>query len=853
MGAKARAIEAGQFGVDEALLCQFVPMNGLAAAHISQLVPFAGVSELQSGESIPTNFKTSDQAYYVVQGQLDLYAGSTLAGNVKGDTEEARFPLSHLRTGFDSARAHGSVCLLRVDRARLSALLILEEPSAGATTHRRATQSPLDSRQIIARLLNAQIFSHIPPANVQRLLELAEPVQVHAGDVVIRQGEQGNYCYILMEGRCSVTRRARGEILPRTLGELGPGDSFGEEVLGANGVRRSTVTMRSDGWLRRLSHAQFAQLAGKSSMDQVSWREAQKLVRAGAKWLDVRLADEHRNDGLSGSLNIPLAELSGRSRELNRKVPYVVCCNTGQRSIAAAFLLRKQGFSVCVLEDGLMARDVRGGNGGSADDLKAQLVLADAEIRTAMERKTRADAMREAAARGSGVSDSERVRRRARGEAETARAAEALAGAKRRKLELEAMIRAIEAKAADERSQAESVVEQLRQQTDIRLQAEKNRLQHEYLQSAGAMDDLKRAQSDAEGHFQKERERLEAQIAQARAAMSVEAERIRNEVASAKRVAAEKAEKIRREQTLAEQQLRARTEGRLLAERRKLEAEFAISMSSVRKASQDLSGAENARRESQTQADNIAAKLRTAEQKARRGGAATQGGDKGRQEAGRRLEAAHRAQGNNDAAGHGTPSNVLPFKGPGARSGTFDPSATMVALRTELHTVEDKVSEASEQIDAASRARAEAQRAQLLVEERLARQRALEEETRLTLYEEAESWLAEERSHDDGSAASKKKERARTKAKAEQMQRQAKASQDLMSDIKSQLSDDFDDGETSIEHSLRMREMEQDTAAKETPDPGREKDSDDERRKAKQALGRAREHVQRLKNRYDKD
>jgi rhodanese-related sulfurtransferase len=649
-----------------------------------------------------------------------------------------------------------------------------------------------------------------------------------------------------MEGRCSLTRRAPGEILPRTLGELGPGDSFGEEVLGDQAGRRSTVTMRTDGWVRRLSQAHFAQLAGKTRMDQVSWREARDLVSRGAKWLDVRLADEHRNDGLPGSLNIPLSEIGGRSRELNRKVPYVMCCNTGQRSIAAASLLREQGFSVCVLEDGLMARNPREGNDGSANDLKAQLVLADAEIRTAMERMARADATREAAAGGDGMSDSQRVKMRAKNEVEAARAAEALAGAKRRKLELEAMAHAMQAKAADERQQAESVVEQLRQQTDARLQTEKNRLQDEYLQAAGAMDDLKRAQNDAEMHFQKERERLEAQIGQARAAMSSEAERIRGEVESAKRTANVKAEKIRREQTLAEQQLRARTESRLLAERRKLEAEFNASMSSVRKASQNLSSAENAKRDVQRKADEVAAKLRTAEQKARRGGTAAPG----RQEASRRLEAAHRAQ-HNDAGARRTSSNVVPFKGRDAGSGSFDPSNTMVALRTELHTFEDKVSEASDQIDAASRARAQAQRAQLLVEERLARQRALEEETRLTLYEEAESWLADERAH-DGSAASKGKERARIKAKAEEAKRQVKASQDLMSDVKSQLSGDFDDQASSIEHSLRMREMEQEASAKETPEPAQSKGSD-ERKKAKEALDRAREHVQRLKNRYDKD
>jgi hypothetical protein len=95
MGAKARAIEAGQFGVDEALLRRFVPMNGLAPAQVSQLLPFAGISELHPGDAIPTNFKTSDQAYYVVHGQLELYTGTTLAGSVHGGTEEARFPPDH--------------------------------------------------------------------------------------------------------------------------------------------------------------------------------------------------------------------------------------------------------------------------------------------------------------------------------------------------------------------------------------------------------------------------------------------------------------------------------------------------------------------------------------------------------------------------------------------------------------------------------------------------------------------------------------------------------------------------------------------------------------------------------------
>ena len=269
-------------------------------------------------------------------------------------------------------------------------------------------------------------------------------------------------------------------------------------------------------------------------------------------------------------------------------------------------------------------------------------------------------------------------------------------------------------------------------------------------------------------------------------------------------------------------------------------------MSSVRKASQELSSAENAKRAAQQQAQLVAEKLRTAEEKARRGGQTSPR----RQQAGRQPAPAQRAPRGN-AAGRVSSSNVVPFKNRIASTGSFDPSNTMVALRTELHSFESKVSEASEQIDAASRARAQAQRAQLLVEERLARQRALEEETRLTLYEEAESWLAEQRSHDTSSVASEK-DRERAKIKAEESKREAKASEDLMSDIKSQLSDDFDDGASAIEHSLRMREMEQAAASEKAPKPVETKKSD-EPNKSKAALERAREQVQRMKNRRDKD
>ena len=73
----------------------------------------------------------------------------------------------------------------------------------------------------------------------------------------------------------------------------------------------------------------------------------------GAKWLDVRLESEHSNSGIPGSINIPLFMLRLKADTLDTDIPYVVYCDTGRRSSAAAFLLSERGFQAHVLQGGI--------------------------------------------------------------------------------------------------------------------------------------------------------------------------------------------------------------------------------------------------------------------------------------------------------------------------------------------------------------------------------------------------------------------------------------------------------------------------------------------------------------------
>jgi rhodanese-related sulfurtransferase len=67
----------------------------------------------------------------------------------------------------------------------------------------------------------------------------------------------------------------------------------------------------------------------------------------------VRLPSEHQTLAIEGSLNIPLYLIRLKLSTLDRNVPYVVYCDTGRRSSAAAYLLVERGFDAYVLKGGL--------------------------------------------------------------------------------------------------------------------------------------------------------------------------------------------------------------------------------------------------------------------------------------------------------------------------------------------------------------------------------------------------------------------------------------------------------------------------------------------------------------------
>jgi rhodanese-related sulfurtransferase len=137
------------------------------------------------------------------------------------------------------------------------------------------------------------------------------------------------------------------------LAELAVGETFGEEALIAEAKRNATVTMLSDGVLMRLNKQDFRDLMHEPLLRWVDEVQALKIIQNRGQWLDVRLPSEYQNLAIEGSINIPLYFVRLKLNALDRKMPYVVVCDTGRRSSAAAFILSERGFDAYVLKGGI--------------------------------------------------------------------------------------------------------------------------------------------------------------------------------------------------------------------------------------------------------------------------------------------------------------------------------------------------------------------------------------------------------------------------------------------------------------------------------------------------------------------
>lgn len=338
--------------IDRTLLKSLVPMSSLNAENLQKLAEKTFVEQAASGDTLFKQGDIDNWSFYVLSGEVALSAGNKPSTSVQGGSGVAKHAFAQQQPRQFTATAKGPVSYIRVDSQLLDLLLTWDQQLAGYEVMEFEGDG---ETEWMIKLLQTPALLRLPSANIQNLFARLQEVQAKAGQVIIKQGDKGDYFYIIKKGRCRVSRQAGAQAAPAVLAELAEGDSFGEDALLSDAPRNATVTMLADGALMRLAKNDFTQLLKEPLLNTVTAAQAGAMVKEGASLLDVRLEKEFQNGNLKGSTSIPLYLLRVKAETLDRKRKYIVYCDTGRRSAAAAYLLGERGLEAYVLQGGLSA------------------------------------------------------------------------------------------------------------------------------------------------------------------------------------------------------------------------------------------------------------------------------------------------------------------------------------------------------------------------------------------------------------------------------------------------------------------------------------------------------------------
>lgn len=345
--------------IDKAVLKSFVPPSALNAENFQELAGKAVVEELGTGRALFKAGETDRKHIYLVEGEIELTTANGEKSVVKAGTPVARHPIANHQPRKHTAIAKAPSKITRLDSDLLDILLTWDQLSGievGEITVTEQEADQGDDGDWMTRILQSKAFLQVPPANIQAIFMRMQELPAKAGDTIIKQGDDGDYYYIIKTGKCKVTRASKtGSEL--TLATLGDGDAFGEEALLSEAKRNANIIMMTDGVLMRLSKEDFNSLLKEPMLSWVTSQQADEMVKSGqAAWIDVRLDSEHKNNGIPGSLNIPLFMLRMKADSLDPGKKYILYCDTGRRSSAGAFLLTERGLQVSCLKGGLNER-----------------------------------------------------------------------------------------------------------------------------------------------------------------------------------------------------------------------------------------------------------------------------------------------------------------------------------------------------------------------------------------------------------------------------------------------------------------------------------------------------------------
>jgi rhodanese-related sulfurtransferase len=352
-----------RLGINAGSLATVNPFNQLDDSYRKQVIFASGVIEFAKGDTVFKGHLDRSHYYFLLKGKIFYKTGLLSKKSIGASDPVAQFDISSLLPDGVNILAAEPGHLLSVEADMLDAALAWMQagditqkpdlkPSHAISSHPEISHvDDENDDDWMTVLLASPLFFNLPPANISRLFVLFERIPVRSGDVIVKQGDDGDDFYVLISGQAEVVL---DDCYDKPAAQLSQGSYFGEGALVSGEPRSASVIMTSDGEVGRLDRENFQSLLKDPVVKFISPEElGQQLMknRSHCVLVDVRSPEEFAHTPSANCHNIPCRELRAAIPDMDKDALYFISQEGGKRSELAAHLLSQANLKAFVIRN----------------------------------------------------------------------------------------------------------------------------------------------------------------------------------------------------------------------------------------------------------------------------------------------------------------------------------------------------------------------------------------------------------------------------------------------------------------------------------------------------------------------
>ncbi|MDH5600444.1 MAG: cyclic nucleotide-binding domain-containing protein, partial [Gammaproteobacteria bacterium] len=193
---------------DSEKLRYFVPLAEISNDNFNELVRNITIETYPAGKKLFNRGDQDNFTYYLLNGELELIDEDGNISLLTSKSKQCRFPVEHNTPRQKTAKCKSDIHFFKINNDLLDVLLTWDQNKNYIVNEIGEDDNAAEDNDWMTQLLQLEIFHKIPPANIQSMFQRIESVQVKKADVIIKQGDKGDYYYIIKTGSCRVMQNS---------------------------------------------------------------------------------------------------------------------------------------------------------------------------------------------------------------------------------------------------------------------------------------------------------------------------------------------------------------------------------------------------------------------------------------------------------------------------------------------------------------------------------------------------------------------------------------------------------------------------------------------------------------------